>query len=398
MPRSGSRCPFVMSRAGLRLRRSRCGILPGAMQVRTAAGALTLPGEFYTSDDIFREEGRKIFSKYWLYAGHVSSLPDAGSFFRVTLDGEDLIVVRGRGGEIRAFFNVCRHRGSRLCTDDEGRFRGGIQCPYHAWTYDLDGRLKAAPNMDEVSGFDRADYPLRAAPTGLWEGLIFVNLDPDPEPFEDAFGPLIGRFTEWRIADLVSVHQTVYDVDANWKLFFQNYSECYHCPNVHPVLNRLTPYRDSSNDLDEGPFLGGPMKMARGAGGSMTMSGEACASPLGGVEGEDLGLVYYYTIFPSLFLSLHPDYVLIHRSEPQRPDHTRIYCGWYFHPDSVARPGFDPAGAVEFWDMTNREDWRLCTISQQGIGSRAYQPGPYAELESQLAAFDREYLRVLEKI
>ena len=197
------------------------------------------------------------------------------------------------------------------------------------------------------------------------------------------------------MADLRSVHQTVYDVDANWKLFFQNYSECYHCPNVHPQLNRLTPYRDSFNDLPEGPFLGGPMKLAAGAGGSMTMSGRACAAPLAGLSDTDLELIYYYTVFPSMFLSLHPDYVLIHRAEPRRHDRTRVFCDWYFHPTAIAEPGFDPSDAIEFWDVTNRQDWELCTISQQGIGSRAYRPGPYAALESQLAAFDREYLAAL---
>ena len=125
------------------------------------------------------------------------------------------------------------------------------------------------------------------------------------------------------------------------------------------------------------------------------MSGQRCAFPLKDLSGEDLNLVYYYTIFPSLFLSFHPDYVLVHRAQPIAPDETKILCEWYFHPDAIAEPDFDPSGAVEFWDMTNRQDWHLCTISQQGIGSRGYIPGPYSELESQLAAFDREYLRVL---
>ena len=152
---------------------------------------------------------------------------------------------------------------------------------------------------------------------------------------------MFGKFSQWQIADLQSVHRTVYDVEANWKLLFQNYSECYHCPTVHPVLNQLTPYRNSINDLEEGPFLGGPMQLAK-PGGSMTMNGARCAAPLGALEGDDLDLVYYYTIFPNIFLSLHPDYVLIHRAEPRAVDHTRIVCEWYFHPDAVALKDFDP--------------------------------------------------------
>lgn len=363
---------------------------------RTARGAQTLPQEYYVSQRLFDEELEAIFSRHWLYAAHLSELGEPGSYILFELGSESLIVVRGRDRRIRAFHNVCRHRGTRLCSRSAGRFAGAIQCPYHAWTYGLDGRLTGAPAMEEVEDFRLEDYPLHEVPTGTWEGLVFVNLAADAEPFDVVFAPLAGKFSRWGLAGLRSVHRTVYDVEANWKLLFQNYSECYHCPAAHPVLNRLTPYRQSWNDLDEGPFLGGPMKMARR--GSMTMSGLACAPPLSGLHDEDLDLVYYYTIFPNLFLSLHPDYVLVHRSEALGPKLTRVTCDWYFDPAAADDPEFDAGGAVEFWDTTNRQDWRLCSEAQLGIGSRAYTPGPYAELESQLAAFDREYLRALGRL
>ena len=205
----------------------------------------------------------------------------------------------------------------------------------------------------------------------------------------------MNKFSQWRLLELESVHQIVYDVEANWKLLFQNYSECYHCPNLHPVLNRLTPYRNSSNDLEEGPFLGGPMDLAQDY-QSMTMSGQRCAAPLGEVSGEDLSRVYYYTIFPNMLLSLHSDYVLVHRIQPQSAGQTRIVCDWLFHPDAITQPDFDPNGAIEFWNMTNKQDWQVTERSQKGICSRAYIPGPYAELESMLAAWDREYLKLLD--
>jgi Rieske 2Fe-2S family protein len=364
------------------------------MSDRTSSGAKTLPRRFYASPTVFQEEIDKIFSRRWLFVGHESEVSAPGSFLRTRVADEQIVIVRDREGQVRAFYNVCRHRGAQFCVEERGELASGFQCPYHAWTYGLDGSLIGAPNMDEVEGFRREDQALHPVATQVWEGLIFVNLAARPEPFDDAFAPLLGKFDQWHIAALTRAHRTVYDVRANWKLLFQNYSECYHCPTVHPMLNKLTPYRNSANDLDEGPFLGGPMKMAMSE-GSMTMTGRRCGSPLGGVEGDDLSLVYYYTIFPNLFLSLHPDYVLIHRGEAIACDHTRIVCEWYFHPDDIAREDFDPAPAVEFWDMTNREDWHLCTISQQGISSRAYSPGPYSNLESQLAAFDREYLRAL---
>mgnify|MGYP001823950116 FL=1 len=353
-----------------------------------------LEQEYYTSDEVFQKEMDLIFTKKWLFAGHQSRIPEAGDFFMFEVGKESLIVTRDREGRVRAFFNICRHRGARVCSERSGSFVGGIQCPYHAWTYALDGRLIGAPHMEEVKGFQKESYPLRPVSIATWEGLIFVNLDDRPEPFDRSFAPLIGKFSQWNLEELEAVHRTTYEVEANWKLLFQNYSECYHCPSVHPVLNKLTPYRNSINDLEEGPFLGGPMKMSM-EGGSMTMSGQRCAPPLGDVSGEALDLVYYYTIFPSLFLSFHPDYVLVHRAQPIAPDQTKIICEWYFHPEAISDASFDPSGAIEFWDMTNRQDWHLCAISQQGISSRGYIPGPYSEMESQLAAFDREYLRAL---
>jgi Rieske 2Fe-2S family protein len=200
------------------------------MKARSANGATMLAQEYYTSSSIFGTEMEAILSKKWLCAGHHSQIPDPGSYFVFEIGNESLIITRDRTGGIRAFFNICRHRGARVCTEAQGRFVGGIQCPYHAWTYGLDGKLIGAPHMDEVEGFERSDFPLRPVPVAVWEGLIFINLTPDPVPFESDFTPLIGKFSRWHLAQLQRVHQTVYEVDANWKLLFQNYSECYHCP------------------------------------------------------------------------------------------------------------------------------------------------------------------------
>jgi Rieske 2Fe-2S family protein len=353
-----------------------------------------LPAEFYTSLEVFTREREQVFRRHWLYAGHVSELPEAGSYFLFELDGESVVVVRDGEGTVRAFHNVCRHRGSALCREAAGRVPGKIQCAYHAWTYGLDGALLAAPNMHDVADFRLEDWPLRAVAVEVCEGFVFASFAEVPEPFAAAHAPLLGRFARWHLPELASAHRTCYEVEANWKLLFQNYSECYHCPVAHPLLNRLTPYRAAWNDLDEGPILGGPMKMSR-EGGSMTMDGRRCAPPLGEVGGEDLNLVHYYTIFPNLFLSLHPDYVLVHRLEPLGPARTRIRCDWFFDRRRVGTPEIDPARAVEFWDLTNRQDWDLVTGAQRGVASSGYVPGPYAELESQLAAFDRHYLRVL---
>ncbi len=365
------------------------------MAARTAQGVKALPGKYYTDPAIYRAETERIFCTRWLYVGRLSELEKAGSYFLYEVDAESIIVLRDEADQPRAFYNVCRHRGTRLCSEEKGKFSKSIQCPYHAWTYALNGQLVGAPNMHEVSAFNHDDYPLHAISLAVWEGCLFINLDSAPEPFTQAFAPLMNKFSQWRLSELESVHQIVYDVAANWKLVFQNYSECYHCPNLHPVLNKLTPYRNSSNDLEEGPFLGGPMDLAQDY-QSMTMSGQRCAAPLGEVSGEDLSRVYYYTIFPNMLLSLHSDYVLIHQIRPQSAGQTRIVCDWLFHPDAITQPDFDPSSAIEFWNMTNKQDWQVSELAQKGISSRAYIPGPYAELESMLAAWDREYLKLLD--
>jgi Rieske 2Fe-2S family protein len=364
------------------------------MKPRSAFGQHTLPGEYFTSEEIFRAERERIFGRSWLLAGHASQLPSPGSFFLFELERESVVVLRDADGGVRAFHNLCRHRGSRLCLEPHGHLGPAIQCPYHAWTYGLDGALRAAPNMAEVQGFDKRDYSLKPVALADWQGFLFVNLAPEPVPFAQALPALAGKFGPWRLPDLRTVHQIVYEVEANWKLFFHNYSECYHCPGVHPHLNKLTPYRNSENDLDEGPVLGGHMWMANPE-GSMTSGGGRCALPFADLSAEEQGRVYYYTLFPSAFLSLAPDYVLVHRVQALGIARSRIFCDWLFHPQAIAAPGFDPQSAIDFWDLTNRQDWELCANAQKGVASDAWEPGPYSELESQLAAFDRQYLSAL---
>jgi len=298
--------------------------------------------------------------------------------------------VRDQKGSIGCFHNVCRHRGTHLCESTAGH-SSAIQCPYHAWTYALDGRLIGAPHMDGVPGFEKVEYSLHAVDLALWEGFIFVNLARASAPLEEWFAPLVGKFTHWNLARLRSAKRTEYDVRANWKLIFENYSECYHCPGVHPMLSKVSPYDSSENDLCEGPFLGGFMSITKGAG--LTMSGKACALSVGDIRSEDHARVFYYSIFPNMLLSLHPEYVMVHQLWPKSPERTLILCDWFFHPEAFDRDDFHPNDAIEFWDMTNQQDWHVCELSQQGIASRAYQPGPYSPRESIPAAWDREYLR-----
>ena len=361
---------------------------------RAPAGAMTLEAKWYTSPEVFAAEAGRVFARHWIAVARAADIAAPGDFLTVEVAGESIILTRNEGGELRAFYNVCRHRGTRLCEAQQGNFKRSIQCPYHAWTYGLDGDLRAARNMDKEDGFDRADWPLHRADVIEWEGFIFVNTADEPEPFERAYAPLISRFGPWEIASLRSGRRIAYDLACNWKFVFMNYSECYHCPLIHPQLETLSPSDSGRNDLVEGAVLGGYSELNQGA-QSLSSSGKRARPPLGSVSGADLRRVYYYTIFPSLLLSMHPDYVMAHYVTPLAADRTRVVCEWLFAPDEVARPDFDPSGSVEFWDLTNRQDWHVNELTQRGVASRAYRPGRYAPQEELLHAFDTHYLRVM---
>jgi phenylpropionate dioxygenase-like ring-hydroxylating dioxygenase large terminal subunit len=221
-------------------------------------GAHTLPGRYFTSPEIFSEELEKIFLQRWLCVGREAQLAAPGQYFLQQVGPESIIVVRDRAGRLRAHYNVCRHRGTRICEAPGGQFSETIQCPYHAWTYTLDGRLIGAPSADTIEDFDKADWPLHPVATATWEGFLFINLAEDPEPFEEAYAPLIHRFRRFNLPALVPHRRIDYDLTCNWKFVVQNYSECYHCPLVHPALVKLSPPTSGENDLYRGPFLGGP--------------------------------------------------------------------------------------------------------------------------------------------
>jgi len=352
----------------------------------------TLPGAYYTSEGVYREEADRIFARRWNCVGRVSRIERPGDYFLSDVAGESILVVRDSHGAARAFFNVCRHRGTRLCREASGRFGETIQCAYHAWTYGTDGRLVGAPHMQEVEGFDKSTHGLHAAALAEWEGFLFVNLSPDPAPFETAWAPMSDRLSRYGLPRLRVGHQVTYDVRANWKLVFQNYSECLHCPTIHPKLATVLPYQSGANDLTEGPFLGGYMEI-KAPNQSATMSGRACGRLVSdGMPEEDRRRAFYYTLMPNLMLSLHPDYVNYYLVHPIDPDRTRVESEWLFPEETLADPRNNIRDGIEFWDLTNRQDWDIVEQCQLGVHSRRYVPGPYSPRESIPAAWDREYL------
>jgi Rieske 2Fe-2S family protein len=350
------------------------------------SGHKTLPARFYTDASQFQREMERFYFNRWVYAGRTEAIPRTGDYFLRDVAGESVIVTRDASGGLRAFYNVCRHRGTRLCTEASGNLGSRIMCPYHAWTYSLDGCLLAAPQMDGV-GFSRDQYPLHSVATGAWDGHLFLHLGENPAPLENQLGELPRKLGPWRMDELRSYRRIEYDVKANWKLAILNYNECLHCPLVHPALNRLTDYLGADNEAGSGNYIGGSMGF-RGGAETMTLDGKRHRAYLPGLNDRERKMVCYYAIFPNLLLSLHPDYMMVHTLWPLDVGRTQIVCEFYFHPDELAKPDFTGDDAVEFWDQTNREDWRVVELSQQGIRSRAYTPGPYSKREELLHAFD----------
>ncbi|HJT69631.1 MAG TPA: aromatic ring-hydroxylating dioxygenase subunit alpha [Terriglobales bacterium] len=361
------------------------------MGTQVEFSAKTLPARYYTDPQVFRDELERFYCESWVCAGRTEQVGNPGEYFLREVAGESIIITRDRDQNVRAFYNVCRHRGTRLVTEATGTFSGRIQCGYHGWTYGLDGKLIGAPHMDDGDGFCRDEYSLNKVQADIWDGHIFINLDHASAPLEEQLADLPDKFLPWRMQDLRLHRRIVYDVKANWKLIMLNYNECLHCPVLHPALNRLTNYLGADNEAPQSTYIGGSMGFRDGA-ETMSMDGKRRRDYLPGLDDEGRHKVAYYSIFPNFLLSLHPDYMMTATLWPKAVDRTEIVAEWHFHPNEMAKPDFQANDAIEFWDLTNREDWKICELSQQGIQSRAYKPGPYSHRETLLHAFDEMVL------
>jgi Rieske 2Fe-2S family protein len=348
--------------------------------MRPLLEASLLPQRAYVDEAVADWEARHLFLGGWICVGHVSALAGRGDFLTAEVAGESLLFVGERG-----FYNVCRHRGSRLVTERGGTTRR-LQCPYHAWSYGFDGALTNAPHTQRLQDFDLARNGLREIRTERLGGLVFADPSGTAPPLADHVGSLKGELERYRTADLARGARIDYDVKANWKAIVENYSECLHCPGVHPELNRLSHYLTGDDYEGPGAWCGGSMTLNEHA-ATMGTNGGGPKRP--NIAGVDPRKVLYFAIFPNCLVSLHPDYVMLHTLWPRGAGRTEVVCEWFFEPETMAREDFDAQDAVEFWDLVNRQDWRVCELSQLGLGSAGYTPGRYTEVESTVHAFDR---------
>jgi glycine betaine catabolism A len=342
-----------------------------------------LPASAYTSPDVFAWEQRHFFAGTWVCLGRVESLCPADATQRaVTVGDVRVLIAWDASGALAAFANTCRHRGHELLGAGETSTHKAVVCPYHAWSYRLDGSLIVAPGFEDVASFEPAAHGLVRLPLETWHGWVFVNALASGASFVDhmgGLGSLVAPYApEWLV--LGASHE--YVVAANWKVVTENYHECYHCPLIHPELCDVSPPASGENFDLPGAWVGGSMDLREGA-ETMSLSGRSGGRNIDGVDPRQ---VLYVGLFPNLLISPHPDYVMTHRMTPLAPDRTQVECAWYFLPDeSGAAP--DPTYAVEFWDRTNRQDWGACESVQRGLASPHFRPGPLAPNEDAVHQF-----------
>jgi Rieske 2Fe-2S family protein len=349
-----------------------------ARTLRPLREASPLPPQAVHDPAVLAWELEQLFEASWVSVGRDEDAPNPGDILTATVGLESILLMRGDDGRIRGFFNVCQHRGTRLVYEERTSCAGRLICPYHSWTYGLDGRLIASEHMG--SGFERDHNGLSPVATESLDGFVFVNVSGTAGPLRDYLRDFPQRIERFGCGSLRRAARREYEAAANWKLLSENYQECYHCPTIHPELSQITPYRSGQEERSEGPWLGGPMELTEGC-NTMSISGVTDRPPLPGVREDDLRLIYYYTLLPNLWVSCHADYVLVHTLWPIAPDRTRIVCEWLFDPATLDA-GSDPNDAVEFWDMVNQQDWKACERVQKGSGSRGFRGGRFSELES----------------
>ena len=340
-----------------------------------------LPASWYRDPDHYRRELEVFWYDKWIAVAREEEIAQPGDWRALRIGSQSIVIVKGANGGVRAFHNVCRHRGSVLCTGEKGSFpRKRIVCPYHAWTYDLEGRLVATPRRMETPDFQPQDFPLHGVAAACWGGFVFVHLG-TPRPLAESLANLPERFERYRFPELRIGKRIVLDVQANWKALAENFSECFHCPPVHPEFCRIvTAYQDAGAWGLRGVAETRP-EYKPGA-QTLTLDGTSRIPPIEGLREEERKNLYAADmVLPNLFLNVHPDYVNSQLMFPTGPESVRMVYDWLFEPRHLPLAEEDLLHYVALWDLTNRQDARNCEWQQQGMQSRAFGHGVYVPQE-----------------
>ncbi len=351
----------------------------------------TLPSNWYLDEDIFALEREHIFFKEWVCIGREEEWPDAGSHKVLDILGESIIVVRSKEGRINGFYNVCVHRGSQLCAtsdklaEDRLPIKGGvigsklIMCPYHAWSYDLDGNLKAAPHMAGVEGFNKEDYHLHKVAVEIHSGFVFINMTPDSAPdFNDHVATLDKNFSRYGLGNLRIAKTIHYDIDANWKVLCENYNECYHCGPVHPELCQIVPAFKDKGGADLNWDKGIPH--TEGA-DTFTFTGTSTRRSFPELNEDEQTHHKGELLYPNMFISLAREHLAIFIFLPESAGRTRLDCHFLFEPYEMEKDDFDGSDAIDFWHIVNQQDWHICERVQKGMSARVHDYGIFSPME-----------------
>ena len=367
----------------------------------------SLEQRFYTDPEIYALELENIVTRTWIFAGHQSQLAAAGDYFVLNVANESAIVVRNSDGEIKAFANVCRHRGSLVCLETNGNQRK-FECPYHGWMYDTDGNLTAARNMPE--DFDKTSYGLHKVPLEIIQGLIFVSFCDDPPSIEGIRRDMAEPMTMFDFEHLKVAAQKTYPINANWKLAVENYQECYHCATAHPeyakmhtlMLHEKKRQRVQSHmferlgacglkkiEIDHVDTKARSGEMGFGYSRSAlfdgyktgSRDGEPLAPLLGNLTGYDGG-ASDITFGPFSFLLAYSDHVVAYVFTPIDATNCQCEIYWMVRGDAVEGKDYDVGELMWLWNVTTLADVTIIANNWKGVNSKYYQPGPFADMEA----------------
>ncbi|MDX6593648.1 MAG: choline monooxygenase [Gaiellales bacterium] len=357
---------------------------------RPVALASTLIPDAYTSPEFFQLEQERVFATSWVVIGCTSEVAAAGDTLVAEIGGQSLIVTRNADGELRAFHNVCRHRGSRLLDPGRCHIARFIKCPYHSWAYDLNGECLGTPlfdddsevpvdqrgifDMDDVKRFDKADHALHAASVEEWGCLVFANLDPNAAPLQEQLGDLPSRLAGYGMEDWVIARSKTYEIAANYKLIGENFMEYYHLPWVHPGLVKVSPMK--AHHRWQGPGMYTGMCTSPIADNS-EQGGWKGLPPKDGLSESDATSARFAWMFPGTALNVLPNHVFVMIARPVAPGHTSEQTHLLVHRDAADAPDAQEAidGLASFWDEVNMEDVAIVERVQEGLGNLAYTGG-----------------------
>lgn len=358
----------------------------------------SLPRAAYISADWFAREQVTVWARNWIYAGRLADLAP-GTMRGIDLPGGSVVLAHGPDGGLTAWHNACRHRGAELCRDDRklGRL---ITCPYHAWAYDArDGRLVATGMAQPTADFDKGAHGLVPISVQVWRGLILVNLSHDPGPL-CADVPL-STLDNWPMERLVSGHGITRDIACNWKVFWENYSECLHCPGIHPELCDMVPVYQKgimspveAADWVQGTAVAAPLK--HGA-VTWTADGQPCGPMFAGLTPDEYAAGHtFVTLWPTIYVVAHVDHVRIVTLIPTGPETTRLTADWLFLPETLAQPGFNAADVAKFATLVMDQDGAAAEMNQRGLRSPAAVQGTLMPEEYEIHRFHRWLLDQME--